>query len=188
MTTALLLLAASISAPTPAEPIGDPGTWITTADYPTAEAGVNATGETVAGLLIDNKGAVTDCRVKTSSGSETLDATACALLKARGRFHPARDGKGMAVDSIRDQRVLWKLEGGNTLPVPTSVSISIDVSAQGLVENCSVVEPRGTQGPTLNPCLQFPTGRKVRPVVDADGKPTPYRVIQTQTRTFEMRP
>lgn len=164
MTMDILLMAAVASA-TAAEPIGDPGTWITSADYPSSEVQTGSAGATETVLLIDEKGEVRDCRVRLSSGSATLDATGCALLKVRGKFRPARDGTGARVATYKEQRIVWRRspDADFRLPgVPSVVSVAVDVDVDGVIQGCTLLEkapPRAAPPPTL----AFPTRRAVRP-------------------------
>lgn len=186
-----ILLIAAVASATAAEPIGDPGTWITSADYPSSEEQIGSAGVTETVLLIDEKGEVKDCRVRLSSGSTTLDATGCALLKVRGKFRPARDGNGARVATFKEQRIVWHRSPHTDfrLPgVPSVVSVSVDVDVDGMVQKCTVLKGPQASTPGSDPCIPYPRGRKGRPATDADGKPIAYRIIQTMSMTFEPRP
>lgn len=90
------LIATPLAAREPTGPVPrqSPGTWLRDEDYPSSESVKGARGITEFTLLLDAGGSVHDCRVDRSSGSVALDATACALLKERASFFPARDGQG----------------------------------------------------------------------------------------------
>ncbi|WP_404479877.1 energy transducer TonB [Novosphingobium sp. BL-52-GroH] len=186
-----ILLMAAVASATAAEPIGDPGTWITSADYPSSEVQTGSAGATETVLLIDEKGEVKDCRVRLSSGSATLDATGCALLKVRGKFRPARDGTGARVATYKEQRIVWRRspDADFRLPgVPSVVSVAVDVDVDGVIQGCTLLEGPRASGPASDPCVPYPQGRKARPATDADGKPIAYRLIQTMSMKFEPRP
>ncbi|MFZ1476408.1 MAG: TonB family protein, partial [Sphingorhabdus sp.] len=77
-------LPAEQAAPTPAplppaqmkaaEPKGNPGGWITTADYPSRALGEKRQGITAFRLTISPEGKVSDCFISESSGHPDLDA------------------------------------------------------------------------------------------------------------------
>ncbi|HYJ83565.1 MAG TPA: energy transducer TonB [Allosphingosinicella sp.] len=78
-------------------------------DYP-AEA-VAAREQGMVGFTLDvgPDGRAMRCEVTRTSGSPSLDATTCRLLRSRARFTPATDAKGQAVaDTIRG-RIVWVL-------------------------------------------------------------------------------
>jgi protein TonB len=90
-------------------PKTDPSTWVTTKDYPSSELGRGAAGTTAVALAVDRDGVVSDCGITASSGFAALDATACALLKARARFVPGRDGNGRKIETVWRTRIAWKI-------------------------------------------------------------------------------
>ncbi|MFZ1368178.1 energy transducer TonB [Sphingorhabdus sp.] len=110
-------LPAEQTAPTPAplppapmkaaEPKGNPGAWITTADYPTRALGEKRQGITAFRLTISPEGKVSDCFISESSGHPDLDAATCKGLTRRARFDPALDGQGNPVMGSWANRVRW---------------------------------------------------------------------------------
>jgi TonB family protein len=78
-------------------------------DYPAVAIMNNQGGAVEFGLLIGEDGQVADCMIVATSGVPSLDSQACALLKVRARFEPARgmDGKP-AKDSARG-RIVWRM-------------------------------------------------------------------------------
>lgn len=85
-------------------------------DYP-EEALLNGEEGTVSfRLSIDKNGVPTRCAVTISSGSASLDTTTCAILQSRGRFLPALDANGGAVEHSMEGRIRWLLPEPEPLP------------------------------------------------------------------------
>jgi periplasmic protein TonB len=91
-------------------PLGNPSTWISTADYPPAASAAGQEGRTVFALDVDNKGRVTGCRIVQSSGSPLLDNTTCSSMVVNARFKAARGGDGKSVASVWQSAMQWKLQ------------------------------------------------------------------------------
>jgi TonB family protein len=70
-------------------------------DYPAVAVMKGQSGRVRFALLIGEDGRVADCTIVATSGVPSLDTQACALLKSRAKFEPARgiDGKP-AKDSV----------------------------------------------------------------------------------------
>ena len=70
-------------------------------DYPAVAVMEGQSGRVGFALLIGEDGRVADCTIVATSGVPSLDTQACALLKRRAKFEPARglDGKP-AKDSV----------------------------------------------------------------------------------------
>ena len=92
-----------------ATPRGDPGTWVTTDDYPPSAVRAGIEGRTSFRLDVGADGRPAGCTVITSSGSDDLDRTACRKLMGRARFKPALDSSGNPVASAYSGGVTWKL-------------------------------------------------------------------------------
>jgi len=121
----IALLALAWSAPLLAEggnpgtpvPMGNPGEWVTSDDYPAVALRLNMSGAVGVGLAIAKDGTVSACRVKESSGFEILDKAACELLSARARFHPATDKKGRPIAGSWTSRFLWRIPESQNDPL-----------------------------------------------------------------------
>lgn len=74
-------------------------------DYPRAARGHQ--GVVATRLTVSATGAVTGCRVVSSSGNAVLDGVTCQLIRERFRFAPARDAQGNPVPSITPWRQSW---------------------------------------------------------------------------------
>ncbi|MGZ5922438.1 MAG: energy transducer TonB [Rhizomicrobium sp.] len=98
-------IAAAVPPPTRLEPIA--GTH-TAPPYPAASTGLGETGTTQIRLAISALGAVAECRIAKSSGSERLDAAACNHVQQYWRWKPATQG-GQPVVAITTVTIVWNL-------------------------------------------------------------------------------
>lgn len=92
-----------------AKPIGKPGLWVTTKDYPASALRMGHEGVTRFQLSIGTDGRVQGCEVTVSSGHVALDEAACANLRKRARFVAATGPDGAAVPGTYSSAVRWKL-------------------------------------------------------------------------------
>jgi periplasmic protein TonB len=90
-------------------PKGSPGSWVTNDDYPPSAKRNEEQGTTGFRLEIGTDGRVTNCSVISSSGSSTLDSTACNLLTRRAKFKPAMDSDGNPMSGSYAGRFTWRL-------------------------------------------------------------------------------
>lgn len=118
-------------------PIGNPGEWVTSGDYPASALRSGTAGTTGFVLVVADDGTVADCSVASTSGSAELDAQACALISQRARFEPARDESGRAIAGTFASRVHWQIPD---MPMLTSQSVQVDfdVNPDGSTANCKV--------------------------------------------------
>jgi len=109
-----ILLASTAQSPEKGVTPMDPASWITTDDYPPSALRARAEGTSGYQLDIDPAGQVTNCMITQTSGTASLDETACALLRARGRFKPAVDRSGHTIAATYTGRVRWQIpdDGG----------------------------------------------------------------------------
>lgn len=87
-----------------AEPMAS---WFADADYPVEALVRGVQGNVTFRLRVDETGRLRKCAIVRSAGHPSLDAAACAILFARGRFVPARDRAGRAVPGTIVSRVRW---------------------------------------------------------------------------------
>lgn len=114
----LLAAAPAASPPLPegARSRANLASYLSHDDYP-ADAIRNEEQGTVGFELdVSPEGRVTACRVTSSSGSKSLDATTCRIMTERPRFVPARDSKGRAVADVASASIRWVLpeDDGNS--------------------------------------------------------------------------
>lgn len=84
--------------------------YVSDADYPAAATRAEEEGTTGFRLEIGPNGRVTNCTVTSSSGSSSLDATTCRLMKSRARFTPAVDSNGNPTSDTVSSRITWRLQ------------------------------------------------------------------------------
>ncbi|MEQ1551252.1 energy transducer TonB [Sphingorhabdus sp.] len=89
-----------------AVPLGNPGTWVTTNDYPSRALQQKRQGTTAFRLEVGAGGKPTACTVTKSSGHSDLDAATCKALMRRARFGGESDASGPASWS---SRVRWQI-------------------------------------------------------------------------------
>lgn len=100
-------LPAAVSSPAP---IGNPANWFSSDDYPKAALRAGAQGAVSVELLIGSDGRAEACEITRSSGSVLLDRATCRLAVRHGRFLPAKDADGQAVEGRYTlPRVIWRL-------------------------------------------------------------------------------
>lgn len=130
MSGALMLLLAVVAA----RPLGA-FAWVSPYDYPVAALREERGGETGFRLRVSEEGRPLGCEITSSSGSQDLDATTCAMLMRRAHFEPARDADGRAMPSVyRNRNSWWAGEGRPpALPSPAAdVVLSVEKLPDGL--------------------------------------------------------
>lgn len=81
----------------PPVPLGNPGHWLTPADYPPELVRQGAQGTVIFRLTIDAKGLPTECRVFQETRPAGFGAAVCAAMMRRARFDPALDERGQPI-------------------------------------------------------------------------------------------
>lgn len=179
---AMMLMAAAESKALPAAPIGNPGEWITTEDYPVEALQDRAEGVTSILFQIATDGSVSGCVVVGSSGFPLLDATSCAVFSARAKYRPSTDKDGKPIVSSGTQRIRWQVPGQPAEGYPINAgrqAIQFDVSETGSVENCKVTTLPGIPNDTQKMCDRYSSAR-IRIFRKPDGTPIRKTVIMSQ--------
>ena len=89
---------------------GNPGSWVTNDAYPPSSVRDQEQGISGLTFEVNAQGRIENCRVSSSSGSATLDRTACSLVTRRGRYSPALNAAGQPVPGgTKTLRFTWKL-------------------------------------------------------------------------------
>ena len=88
-------------------PRGNPASWITTSDYPTADMRVDMQGTVAYRLTVGPNGRPTACDITQSSGFWRLDEATCRLVLRRARFCPATDKKAQPITGTWSSRMKW---------------------------------------------------------------------------------
>jgi protein TonB len=114
-------------------PVGNPGDWITTSDYPSSALRHRIQGIVNFQLSIDAQGRVAACKIIQSSGFDELDAATCDLVSQRAKFSAARDVRGRPTEGRYTNRVRWAIPNAAQLLAPISVKPLLSVDANGNV-------------------------------------------------------
>jgi TonB family protein len=78
-------------------------------DYPAVAVMNRQSGRVKFALLIQEDGRVADCTIVATSGVPSLDGQACAMLKVRARFEPARDNDGKPAKDAVVGSIIWRM-------------------------------------------------------------------------------
>jgi TonB family protein len=95
---------------TPAKPITDLRSILSSGDYPAQAIREEDTGTAHVMLLIDENGKVADCLLQATSGNASLDAMTCIAFIERARFHPALDAAGKPMKSAVFTAASWRIQ------------------------------------------------------------------------------
>lgn len=180
-------LPASAMAARAPVPVGNPGAWIQSADYPAGSLASLEEGVTGFQLTVNPAGMVQACGITASSGHPLLDEATCRILRERARFHPARDSGGAAVEGRFASRLRWVLPIQH-LPLPQrqAMVMSFIVEQDGTRSQCRVEyaqKPTGLGG--IRGDVPCGPGRFAEPYRDADGKAVRRRITRTVVTTIE---
>ncbi|HEY7809450.1 MAG TPA: energy transducer TonB [Allosphingosinicella sp.] len=93
----------------PARAKANLNSYVSDADYPASAVRSEEQGTTRFRLSIGPDGRVKECSVTGSSGSSSLDAATCRIMKSRARFTPARDSTGNATGDQVASSIRWVL-------------------------------------------------------------------------------
>jgi protein TonB len=93
----------------PAKARANLASYITDDDYPQDAIRNEQQGTTGVRLDVGPDGRVTNCTITSSSGSSSLDNTACRVLRSRARFTPATDSSGSRTTDTVSTRITWRL-------------------------------------------------------------------------------
>jgi periplasmic protein TonB len=178
-----------------AKPIGNPGEWVTTNDYPAQALREERQGTVAFTLQIDARGAVTNCTVTESSGTPALDEETCRLITLRAKFQPAKNKQGRAITGKFSNRVRWqiptKIAARATYPAPVNVTStsSFTINADGTVSDCKMAIDNLSKG---NETIKTPRslcdlGAVFEPYKNSAGEYVPVNVVQTYvTKVTEL--
>lgn len=187
-----------VSVTVKGEPLTDPTSWATDADYPSDALRDNQQGRVSIGLYIDPQGKPDRCIVIYKSGSPSLDQASCQVAMMRARFKPALAPDGTPTGFLYTTSMNWRLEDDLDFDVGTKVpDVSkgpilrtlartiIDVDADGKGIACR----SGTAAiPDDDACGNFSTGRRMIPPVKLAGKAVPATITLTRSVRVEVKP
>lgn len=144
------------------EAVGDPASWITIMDYPTAAIRAEHEGRSIVEVMIDTNGRGVRCRVLHTSGVVALDQAGCAALMRRGRWRATLDSSGQPVFAVLRRQIYWshldrRQQSAAKMPMPPDVEVDVAQlpvgadkstvvvrqiqSADGRIESCIVAVP-----------------------------------------------
>lgn len=155
-------------------PLGSPGNWFTTNDYPSRALREEREGAAEAHLTISVEGRPTACSIYSSSGHPDLDTATCSNLMRRARFNPALDAEGQPTTGAYASRVSWRIPDDlqEPLPLAGSVTTSLVVGRNGWTGDCRVIRSSGDLA------AQYPVGTRScgavytgSPLTDRRGRP-----------------
>ena len=93
----------------PARARANLASYVSDTDYPAAAIRGEEQGTARFRLTVGADGRVTGCAITGSSGSSSLDAATCRIMKSRARFTPARDSSGAATADTVSNAIRWVL-------------------------------------------------------------------------------
>lgn len=93
---------------TPAEPIGSPGKWIRSSDYPSSQLNDGTSSNVSFMLIVGENGKVEDCYVQSVTDDSVFGDIVCEKVRERARFQPAKDNAGRSVRSLYRNSVRWR--------------------------------------------------------------------------------
>lgn len=196
MVQSLLTLVALAVA---AEPI-NPGDWLKNSDFPTVALRGGDRGAVFFALTVSPAGKVEHCEIMDSSGSNLLDARTCSLLKARGRFRPARDDEGKPVTGVFRSLANWVMPGVTNkrpsridldvelsrlppgMKSPVELTVSFLVDTEGRISSCRAERSKAAETLGEIACSQVHAQIKPEPARDAQG--IPVRSVQCAVVAF----
>ena len=126
-------------------PLSNPGEWVTSDDYPADALRSEQAGTVAFRLTVTPAGVVSACQITMSSGTASLDATACSLLSRRARFNPARDAYGKPTTGTYSNRVRWQIPEPRreSAPLPGAMVTSMLVEKDGTSGDCRIESVEG---------------------------------------------
>lgn len=93
---------------TPPIPVGSPGDWVRSSDYPIPSLMAGEQALIDFRLTIDALGRTVGCAIQSNiSADPTFAKETCALISRRARFRPATNAAGKAIASYYVNRVRW---------------------------------------------------------------------------------
>lgn len=90
-------------------PIGNPGTWASSNDYPTDMLRQGGNGLVQFRLDISETGSIAGCHIQARTNPDAFADLSCKMISKRGRFNPALDRNGKPIKSYFVSTVRWKM-------------------------------------------------------------------------------
>ncbi|MFM2410619.1 MAG: hypothetical protein RL481_1447 [Pseudomonadota bacterium] len=87
--------------------VGNPGMWVTTADYPEKMLNQEQSAVVEFRVDVDAQGKAVGCQIQESTRAKEFDDAVCKSIMDRARFLPALDANGNAIRSYWKNRVTF---------------------------------------------------------------------------------
>ncbi len=188
-------------------PKGNPGSWVTSDDYPTTALIAEKSGTVEFKLVVNKWGSVADCQITSSSGNADLDEATCEKVAVRAKFYPATDKDAKPISATYNNRVRWVVPmDAPDIPMQQNANPYLQVEAirtkepqpfpeSGFLEIEYIVRVDGSFGQCTETgdlfqkigeketmCSQAKTNmQKLEPYFDASGKPIEKKVKVSMT-------
>lgn len=91
----------------PLQPVGSPGSWFNSGDYPSDALSQGHNGIVNFRVNVDNTGKVESCHILSATKPSDFELATCTGITRRARFTPALDAKGQPVRSFHVNKVRW---------------------------------------------------------------------------------
>jgi TonB family protein len=137
-------------------PLGNPGEWVSTDDYPQIALQQELQGTVGFKLTIAKDGVPQACDIEQSSGHAVLDETTCKLLVQRARFAPDN-----AASSYRS-RVSWRIPQPPKIPLTMHGYLASAKVEHGELAGDCVDQVIGQPPDVLTLCEMFEDGEKLQ--------------------------
>jgi protein TonB len=180
--------AGTTTAAAPPTPVSNPGTWVTTEDYPAWAVANRVEGRVSFVVDVDKAGRVTRCEVREGSGVADLDKIACDKITERALFRPGTDEDGNPVAGSWSSTVVWRLsdeQEGRPAPPAAQFVLNMVVERDGSVSECVVEKAEGAALAAQSACDQ---NVEFQPVLGEDGQPQRTRIRVTTHVEHERLP
>lgn len=82
----------------------EPLTWVTVGDFPKSMFASGTHLDVSVKIDIDPTGRIVGCAASSTSDSPAFDLKVCNLIRARGRYEPARSANGTAIPWVSNMR------------------------------------------------------------------------------------
>lgn len=178
---------AAAREPTAAVPMGSPGWWATSGDYPREALQKKLEGTAGFRVTVGPDGKPSACEIVASSGVAAFDEVTCSVVMTRAKFYPARDAKGKVTEGVYSNAIRWILppDVSKTLS-PKSETLTFILDKDGSIKDCTFVVTGAdaeVARKTKNLCDSHSAFNE--PYRDADGKAVAKRVIMKSSLELE---
>lgn len=169
--------ASPVGNPAGLQPMGNPGAWVTPADYPILALRGELEGTVGFRIKVGPDGVPTARVITQSSGHAELDAATCPPVMQRARFRPATDATGKTVPGEYNSRIRWVIPNGpGPAPPPSLVEVTFTIGVDGKATGCATKSLVGVPPEVVAPMLNHCNAAVYEPYRDKAGTPVARRV------------